>query len=256
VTAPLTTSPDPELVHLDRQLRASLPLSYAAAVDGQDADVALVAGSADWPRRATARVRDGSPCAVVIDPRPADAESIRALAGAGGEVILSEPLASHPSVPAIAEALDGTDTLVLSSLDPRPASAQVFDQIRLLRALGVSDIRPLDVLDNGASVLVTVGGVRGDIPMRVRIVAVTTRAGRPRYQIRAYGVAASVSAELPGPETARTAAVATNSPVGTVTVATTAETAHRVALRQVRAGTALSDLEGFAADVALFSDLL
>lgn len=256
MTAPLTTLPDPELIDLDRQLRSSLPLSYAAAIDPGTADVALVAGSAQWPLRVAGLLGDGIARAVVIDPRPADPESVRALAADEDAIVLSEPLASHPAVSAIADALGGTDTLVLSSSEIRPAADQVFDQIRLLRALGVSDVRPLDVLVNGESILVTLGGARADVAVRVRLSAATTRAGRPRHQVRAYGAAVVVSADLPGPQTARSATVTTSSPTGILAVTAPLETAHRVTLRRVRRGDVASDLEGFATDVALFSDLL
>jgi hypothetical protein len=255
VTDPLTTFPDAELVDLDRQLRSSLPLSYAPSPRAEDADIVLVSGASDWPERVESRLNAGAKGVVTIDPRPADADRVRALGSVAGSVVLSESYASHPAVASIKETLDGSDTLVVSAYGERPAAQLLFDQLRLLRSLDVAELRPLDVLNNGSSVLVTMSGMRAGETVLVRLFAATTKARTPRVVVRAYGPGTLVSATLPGPDTARAATVEVSTPATTVAVATSPEIAHRAVLRQVRMGAADSDLAGFAADITLLEQL-
>lgn len=256
MTAPLTTFPDAELADLDRELLASLPLSYAPADSALSADVALVFGASDWPDRVESRLQAGAKCAVVVDPQPANAERVRSLATIGVPLVLSEPFAAHPAVPALASALGGTDTVRITSSGPGSPPTQLFQQIRLLRALGFSALRPLDTVNNASSVLSTLRGVREGEQKLVRLLTLTTTAPSPGHVIRGYGLTTVVTATLYGPETARPATIAKSAPGDTVNIATPLETAHRATLRQLSSRTATDDLDGFADDVIFFKALL
>ena len=257
MNAPLTIYPEAAVDATARGLLASLPLSYAPASNPASADAVVVAGSTGWAERASAYLRDGKRKLIISDPRPDDDAQLRALADTvdalAATVMLSETFAANPATGFIAARLVGTDTITVQGNADAPTRMILFDQVRLARALGITDLTLVDLLDHQASALATLRGTLVDRPVLVRLLAASTTAGVARQVVRGYGFATIVTATLFDAATARPATVRSSGPDSGEAAPTLYENAHRATWRALSAGAISSDLGGFVEDAALLA---
>ncbi|GGM62842.1 hypothetical protein [Microbacterium saperdae] len=255
MSTPVKIHADSGAEPLFREVLASLPLSYARAPEVGDADVVVADGAAGWPGRVSAHLDAGVATALIVDPRPDDSAAVRDLAQAaeasGARLAVSETAASNPAVHDIAPQLEGLDTITVVSRGPASASDLLFDQLRLLRALGIGQLVERDATRGRKSVVVTLDGALGGRALLVKLQASTTEAGVLQHRVQAYGAASIVTAELYGADTARPARVECSTADAASTTPTIFESAHRASWRALHREGSTVDLEAFADDIDL-----
>jgi hypothetical protein len=260
-TVQLTVTTDPETERLARVLVSSLPLSMALSSGA--ADIAIVGGSEGWVDRALGAAA-ASANVVIVDPSPTDSADLDRLRAAKGTsaFTIDESFAGNSAVCRLRE----TESRLLSDAHlvtivsrGRSLTGMLFEQLRILRALGWADVRVRDAEMAPNSMLITAHAQRGDTRVLLRLVAAVSDTAR-EHRVRAYTTQDLVMLDLPDADTARPAWTEIVSPDGARILPAIYESAHRSTWRQVHAravagGDDGTDLEALAADMALVSQI-
>ncbi|MFV0253490.1 MAG: hypothetical protein ACK5H2_09160 [Beutenbergiaceae bacterium] len=251
--APASLSATPATTTLARSLVASLPLSYRL-VQGA-ADVAVIPGDAAWPAAATAATGHAA-TVVVIDPVAVSPPA----ADAAGQVVISETFAGNPAIaalpgiPVAAAAIATASSVTSLSTGRGTVRRQIFEQVRVLRALGLGEPTVMDSQLAAHSALITLSCVTSTGTILIRLQAAQTSAAPREHTFRWYGSDHVLSIRLPDSVTAQPASVQLLDPQAQTVLPTIYETAHRATLRSL--GTRdRPDLTDFAHDVALIGSL-
>jgi hypothetical protein len=134
----------------------------------------------------------------------------------------------------------------------------LFHQLRLLRRLGVGDLRQVGATISTHAISVAAVGRRNDADIVLDLLASAGPA--VAHRLRLYGWTSAVELDLPDDGTARPAHVELIGPDGATILPTIYENADRATLRSM--STALyghpdsAPLEAFAADCELLSEWL
>jgi hypothetical protein len=257
----LTVTSDSETERLARVLVSSLPLSTAVASGA--ADIAIIGGSEGWVDRALG-ASAGSANVVIVDPSPtgpAELDRLRA-AKRTSAFTIDESFAGNSAVGRLRETeprLLSDAHLVAVLSRGHTLKDMLFEQLRILRALGWCDVRVRDAEVAPHSMLVTAQAQRGDTRVLLRLVASISHSAR-EHRVRAYTTQELVMLDLPDADTARPAWTQIVSPDGARILPAIYESAHRSTWRQVHAtavagGDGGTDLEALAADMALVSQI-
>ncbi|MFE4194424.1 hypothetical protein ACFRJ9_01025 [Paenarthrobacter sp. NPDC056912] len=232
---------------------ASLPESFGPATAA--ADIQVIAGQPGWPEEAAKAISTGARGIVVVNPSPANVDSlVEAAERTGTAVVLDQRWASNPAVPAAEDAVRSMagraailDTVATAPVgtgsgellaDHLAAVVRITGPLGGLRVLtrGPHGYTATAVLANGSPVALQ-GILSGARPAGVTITMLTDDGG--------------VSVALPEPVAAWPATVKVTGPQGDVLLPTIYESAHRATWRRLKghldAGTVPSDLHRFAA---------
>ncbi len=219
-----------------RQTVASLPRSFSMGGAPGFAALAVIDGAADWTRRAVELEADGVTEIVVIDPGPVDPDDVRRLAESSLRVHLSERYAGDPALAALGSKagarLQSPHLFAAFAVTHDAAETNLFDQIRLARAFGISGIEVTDVQATQDTCLVT---ARGSSPADtfLRLQCARTTAGPARHTVRAFSGIAVTEATLFGASSARPAEITILDESGHQRLPDIFENAHRAALRNL-----------------------
>jgi hypothetical protein len=245
-------------------LLASLPMSFRAAED-RPPDIIIVDGAdSSWPSAAISAV--GLDATVLVhQPRPTSAASVRALAressSTSARVVLSESAAGAPAVDQLLRSgiPDALSVGFAWSTGPTDElRTMLFNQLRLLRRLGVRDLRRVAVdISTHAISVAAIGGLN-DADLSLDLLASASAVAR--HRLRLYGWTSGVELDLPDDGTARPAHVELIGPHGATTFPTIYERADRATLRSLSTATHENPdptpLDAFAADCELLSEWL
>ena len=229
---------------------ASLPLSYAPG-EGAEGSVAIVSGSADWPTTAIGALDAGAVAVIVVQPEPADVETLQARAAL---VALDTRWATNPVVASASTAFTtalphGSHIECQVNLPVgSPIETAMLDQLVLLRVLvgPVTDLRVLTRSSNGYAAEGRAAGHPVDLSL------VCTDADLESASVRLLTTDGSVELTIPSGLTAQPARLTVTGPDGAHLTPTLYESGHRATWRRVRhllsAQSGANDLDDFASD--------
>ncbi len=229
---------------------ASLPLSYAPG-EGAEGSVAIVSGSADWPTTAIGALDAGAVAVIVVQPEPADVETLRDRAAL---VALDTRWATNPVVAAASTAFTtalphGSHIECQVNLPVgSPIETAMLDQLALLRVL-VGPVTDLRVLTRSSKGYAAEGRAAGH-PVDFSLVC--TDADLESASVRLLTADGSVELTIPSGLTAQPARLTVTGPDGAHLTPTLYESGHRATWRRVRhllsAQSGANDLDDFASD--------
>lgn len=234
---------------------ATLPMSLRPVREGENADILVIGGDA-WTVDALVALGRAPRGILVVDPRPVAADEVRSLAAelnrVGIVVALAEDLAGNPAVAAVTEAagaaLSRASAVWATVSSTAPSNAGALALVRLLRALGYSDLRT-EAIDVPRGFLLTGTTAEG---VAVTAHAVPSSIDDGQAHVRVQGFDATVSLTLPPVSTTRPAIAAVTDASSERVLPSIYETAHRSAL--VRLVRAIRDNEKTASPLTAFAD--
>jgi hypothetical protein len=216
-----------------RGLVASLPLSLRLA-HGPVADLALVDGASGWTARALSAIAHGTRSVIVLEPTPADPTALADAADQrGAHVALASALADHPALDGLRDLLDASFAeLVLDTSGSDSLDAQLFAQLRLLRALGLQDLRLSAIGRTPAAYLIEGEGLLDSIPRRLRLTG-ARGASVARTTLTAHAPTATARLLWQSGAEARPAQVSLTDPTGSHQLPAIHEGGHRHIVRNI-----------------------
>lgn len=240
-----------------RALSATLTKNYLFQEQSEKAELVLIDGSGDWPAEATAALQHSPTWLVLLNPELREIAAIKglqeALKSSETQLVFSETAPNNPALPAWHESMP-TDVVALTLQTMGSTSAQqlLFQQLRIVRALGFTVDRVTDRLANDSAAIVTAIARRGETETLLRLSALTTAQNDNRHQVDAYSAEGIASICLPQVSDARPAHASIMDASGERIQPTIYEHAHRATLRAIANGEAASgSLIDFVRDILL-----
>lgn len=246
-----------------RELVASLPRSLRR-VDDSVADLVLVDGAPGWTALAKQALAQGARTLVVIEPTIVDLASLTKLADAidlaGADIALVSALADSAAPASLCDLLDATfGELVLDGTQSGSLAGLLLTQLRLLRAVGLDDLRLTTAAVTPAAFIIEGEGQIEGIERRIRLTG-SVGAGPARIALNAHAGAATARLSWRGDAAARPVDVSLADATGLRTLPAIHEGGHRHALRSLRpapdAPRGSLALHCFSRDLHLLQELL
>ncbi|SDD81767.1 hypothetical protein SAMN05444678_1246 [Sphingomonas sp. YR710] len=263
MTQGLAVAAHPLMRDLTGGLVASLAQSLWLADDYAKADLLVLPGRSGWCGLATEAIESGIRRIMVIDPGPENITPIGDLAlrvrSHDAMLVLSESFADNPGVAPFHAALDGPMTFLsltayaACSVEDRAAR---FEQLRLARALGISEIAFTDAQTGRGSTMALGTGLRARKDVMLRMTALATSGLSARHCVSAFADDILASLIIYPADCARPSEGSVTTPAHRLHLPTIFETPHRATLRRLLAGKEASrSLADFEADVRLLDAL-
>lgn len=246
MSAPLTIGFDPGCdsgaAGRAHGLIASFARSFRVA-DGVRADVTIVDGAAGWAARSLAAVDAGAARVFIIEPVLDDIPAMRKLAdrvaGASGEVVISEGYADNPGLAQFRQWLaHGFGAVALRGWGEHALRTLLLMQLRMVRAIGVHDVEFVDVLAGNDAALVIAEARSDRNAMLLRLCATRSSSAPARQTLIAHAGDATARIDVFDGATAWPAQASFATPAGLQCPPTLYESAHRARLHLLAQGQA------------------